>query len=687
MEQKLAIITMSQATNQLFKEQLEDVLKNRIEVRGYSLDDSIVEQVDADLVLTTKSLGAEIENYIAEDSEVIFARRALDLSTLEKLIKLPTAKKALLINNTKLAVLETHSLLQEVGIDHLELIPFYPGCDKEEVKEVELAINLGEEKYIPDSITKVINIGSRILDLTTIVEILIKLDLLGERANLLISEQVRQLVELSKRLNRKIIDMERANKKLDAVLNHVHDGIIYINENEEIEVFNRRAEEIFEVKAEEMLGQKIGNKIANTNLNRVLKNGFKEINALQNVGDKKIVTTRVPLKREEDIIGALATFKDVTEVKKLEEDLRRKLKNKGHVAKYKFRDIIGESREVKQVIEKAKKLAKSKSTVLLQGESGTGKELFAGAIHNHSQRSNKPFVAINCAALPENLLESELFGYEEGAFTGAKKGGKPGVFEQAHTGSIFLDEIGDIPLNIQARLLRVLQEKEVMRIGATQVIPIDIRILAATNKDLEELVAAGEFREDLYYRLNILSLQLPPLRMRREDIPVLIDYFLDKFAREDLRLSKEAISRLYNYDWQGNIRQLENCVEYITQVCESEVKLADLPSYLRPTNGQEKQQDIREIEEKLDELGKIDQYIFILNELYLAKQLGEKIGRREIANNAEANELYLSSQMVRSRLKKLEEYGLVSIGRGRQGTEIISKGIKFLKAMTKKEVR
>ncbi|MCK8828269.1 sigma 54-interacting transcriptional regulator [Natroniella acetigena] len=685
MKKELAVITMSKATNKLFRQQLKKVLKNKVLLKDYLVDNLRTDKVSADLILTTKSLVDVIDDYVTADSEVIFARRALDLSTLEKLIKLPVNKKALLINNTKLSVLETKSLLQEVGIDHLELISFYPGCAQKKANGIELAINLGEERYIPDSVTEIINIGSRILDLTTIVEILIKLDLLGEKANLLISNQVRQLVELSQRLNKKMKDAKRANKKLDAVLNHVHDGIVYINEREEIEVFNRRAEEIFEVKAEEMLTQKIGDKIDNTNLDQVLRNDFKEINAVQNAGSKKIVTTRVPVKQDQEIIGALATFKDVTEVKKLEEDLRRKLKNKGHVAKYSFGNIIGDSQEVKQVIEKAKKLARSKSTVLIQGESGTGKELFAGAIHTHSQRSNKPFVAINCAALPENLLESELFGYEEGAFTGAKKGGKPGVFEQAHTGTIFLDEIGDIPLNIQARLLRVLQEKEVMRIGATQVIPIDIRVLAATNKDLEELVYTGDFREDLYYRLNVLSLRIPPLRMRREDIPLLIDYFLEKFSREDLILTKEAISRLYNYDWKGNIRELENCVEYIAQVCETEIKLADLPSYLSPETREENV--IKRLEESLDDLGKMDEYIFILNELYLAKQLGKKIGRREIANNATANELSLSSQMVRSRLKKLEEYDLVSIGRGRQGTEIVTKGIKFLKAMTKKEVK
>lgn len=309
-------------------------------------------------------------------------------------------------------------------------------------------------------------------------------------------------------------------------MNHVHDGIIYINQDQEIEIFNQKAEEIFSMKTEAVIGKKVAPTIPNTKLDQILTNKIVHKNALQDVGNNKIVSTRVPVEMDGKIIGALATFKDVTDIKKLEADLRLKLKKKGHIAKYNFQNIIGQSKEIKKVIKKAKKIAKSESTILIQGESGTGKELFAQSIHNYSDRFQNPFVAINCAAFPDNLLESELFGYEGGAFTGAKKGGKPGVFEQAHTGTIFLDEIGDISANIQARLLRVLQEKEIMRIGGTKMIPIDIRVVAATNKDLYQLIQTGEFREDLYYRLNVLSLFIPPLRKRREDILLLIEYFL-----------------------------------------------------------------------------------------------------------------------------------------------------------------
>ncbi len=678
-EKRLVVLTISQATNELFRQQLQEVIKEQAIIDGISLEQDVIDQpIEEALVLTTKSLSKEIDKYTAESSQVIFARRALDISTLEKLIKLPANKRALLINNTKLATLETKSLLQEVGIDHLELVPFYPEESTQGLEDIKLAINLGAEKYIPPMVERVINIGSRTLDLTTIVEILIRLDLLGERANLLITRQIKPLVELSKRLNENMKSLKRINKKLDEVINHVHDGIIYINQEQKIEVFNQMAEEIFGMKAEDVLGAQVKATIPNTNLDEVVAKDIKHINALQNIGDKKIVTTRVPVKQNGKTIGALSTFKDVTEVKKLEQDLRRKLRNKGHIAKYTFADIIGDSTELSQAIEKGKKIAKNTSTILIEGESGTGKELFSQAMHNYSQRSTGPFVAINCAALPENLLESELFGYEEGAFTGAQSGGKPGVFEQAHQGTIFLDEVGDIPLNIQTRLLRVLQEKEVMRIGATKVVPVDIRIIAATNKSLKELVDRGEFRKDLYYRLHVLSLQIPSLRDRREDIVPLIEHFLTTLGAEELELTKKTISRLYNYDWPGNIRELENCLEYLAETCQGQVRVEDLPAYLQVEDS-EQEAEIREIKAELSELGKLEEYIFILNELYLAKQLDQNVGRREIARNAEVNDLSLSAQMVRSRLKRLEACQLVDIGSGRQGTEITDKGVEFLK--------
>jgi len=247
-----------------------------------------------------------------------------------------------------------------------------------------------------------------------------------------------------------------------------------------------------------------------------------------------------------------------------------------------FKDIIGENAEFKNTIDFARRASASVSTVLIQGESGTGKELFARSMHFESKRKNEPFITVNCAAIPDNLLESELFGYEEGAFTGALKGGKIGKFEMADNGTIFLDEIGDMPLHLQAKLLRVLQENSVERIGGRGPVPIDVRIVAATNKNLDQLVSEGAFREDLFYRLNVIPIKIPSLRERKDDLEYLVDIFLkkssDMLEKTMVRVSKDVIKAFYNYEWPGNVRELQNTVEFAVNMSETGVvELDDLP--------------------------------------------------------------------------------------------------------------
>ncbi|SKC51665.1 sigma-54-dependent Fis family transcriptional regulator [Maledivibacter halophilus] len=264
---------------------------------------------------------------------------------------------------------------------------------------------------------------------------------------------------------------------------------------------------------------------------------------------------------KQSLRNIILTFKEVKKVRKLANRIM------GRRAIYTFDKIIGENKEFLETIEYAKKIADSKSTILIMGESGTGKEIFAQSIHNHSGRREEPFIALNCGAIPKNLIESELFGYEEGAFTGAKSGGHPGKFEIADGGTIFLDEIGEMPLDMQTRLLRVIEESTVNRIGSADEILVDVRIIAATNKDLTDEVAKGNFRKDLYYRLNVLPLRLSPLRQRKEDIPLLIEYFMNRISKrlnkKKVDISKEHMKKLMQYEWRGNVRELENFIELI----------------------------------------------------------------------------------------------------------------------------
>lgn len=253
--------------------------------------------------------------------------------------------------------------------------------------------------------------------------------------------------------------------------------------------------------------------------------------------------------------------------------------------KYTFGSLIGRDKKFIDLLQKAQRVAWSNSTILIQGESGTGKELLAKAIHEESGRKNQPFVVVNCPSIPENLIESELFGYEPGAFTGANKAGKKGKFELAHKGTIFLDEIGDLPLALQPKLLRVIQERSIERLAGLGSVPVDVRIIAATNQNLAEMVRQGSFREDLYYRLNVIPLTIPPLRLRVVDIPLYIDLFLEKFAtqmqRKSLELDASLRRWLINYSWPGNVRQLEHVIEYLVAMTKGDVvTLDDLPSDL-----------------------------------------------------------------------------------------------------------
>ena len=293
--------------------------------------------------------------------------------------------------------------------------------------------------------------------------------------------------------------------------------------------------------------------------------------------------------------GAVVHFMTIRKIDEMESQVKTELYQKGHVARYRFADIVGQSEALSRSRSQAKRFAKYNSNVLLFGESGCGKELFAQGIHNDSLRKNQPFVAVNCGSLPTNLLESELFGYVDGAFTGALKKGKKGLFEIANKGTIFLDEISEMDMQGQSRLLRVLEEREIMRIGDDRVIPVDVRVIAATNRNLEQMVEEGVFREDLYYRLNILSLTIPPLRERGNDIILLTEIFIDKFGKryqKNLTLSDGAKTALLNHPWKGNVRQLRNfCERLVILADQREVSeemilegLGSTGSYINKTN-------------------------------------------------------------------------------------------------------
>ena len=350
-----------------------------------------------------------------------------------------------------------------------------------------------------------------------------------------------------------------------AVLDFTHDAILAIDENGRIQVLNPPAERIMGCRAADSVGQPVEAVLPNTLLPDVLESGEKQLDQIMQIHQTLCNTNRIPILVDGQRRGVVATFQDVKKLQNSEQKIRLKLHEKGLVAKYAFNDILGDSPAIRSTIQIARSYAASRASVLILGETGTGKELFAQSIHNASDRRDGPFVAINCAAVSNSLLESELFGYEAGSFTGASRGGREGVFELAHGGTLFLDEIGEIPRETQVELLRVLQEKEIRRVGGSRVIPVDVRIIAATNKDLLQETVEGRFREDLYYRLDVLDLKLPPLRERGDDVKILgLHLFRQLPGGKDPIMQSQFLYLLEQagpYQWYGNIRELQNFVE------------------------------------------------------------------------------------------------------------------------------
>jgi len=366
-----------------------------------------------------------------------------------------------------------------------------------------------------------------------------------------------------------LLEYEKNEKKLLAVIDTVDEGIMVVDSNCKIEIFNKYCEELFRYSKEEVLGMELIDLLkVNPPMQELLKTGKNydnvEIKIKNERGLVHYITTGRAIKNDANkTVGGVMTLKDIKKVIKLVSVVTS-------IEQGAFSEIIGSSREFERVKSLATSVAKGNSTVLLRGESGTGKELFAKAIKNLSERKDKNFVTINCAALPENLIESELFGYEKGSFTGAASG-RDGLFKEADGGTIFLDEIGELTLPLQAKLLRVLQESTIRRLGCNKEEKIDVRIIAATHRDLEAMVREGKFRQDLYYRLNVIPIYIPPLRNRMEDIPSLVSYFIknlnDKVYKDIKGANSDFISGLLKYNWPGNVRELQNVIERAMNIC------------------------------------------------------------------------------------------------------------------------
>lgn len=697
---QIAVISGSTSTRDRICGQLERMLEDHAKVVGYSVTEGLSCCISADLlVYSSLTLVEEAKSWVDQSCPKIVARRAVDSVSLDQLFHIRRGSTVLLVNDDKDSALESIELLTRLGIDHFEMLPWYPELAEElkisHVQRCHMAITLGELDLVPKEMLSAIDLGPRIIDISTIVEILHYLNLLDEKSHFLSASYFATAVKLSKTVHKAMAEQESLNERLMQVLHQINDGLFAYDKDGCIRVFSQKAELIFGMRASRSVGKPLTQVFKNEGLLNYLKAVDTASEAIIKIGGCDYAVQKF-----ESAPGSwmVCTLRNLSELAELEQKRRKQNLQKGHVAKYGFEDIIYQSAIMAQTIETAEKIAKTKLSVLIYGESGTGKELFASAMHRVSPVAEGPFLAVNFSALPEDLVESELFGYEEGAFTGAKKGGKAGLFEQADGGTLFLDEIGDISLKIQARLLRVLQEKEIMRVGGTEVIPVDVRIIAATNKPLFEMTKEGKFREDLYYRLKRLSLNPPPLRERREDIALLAAHFLKKNGwkgRIHTDMTTALKTALYESPWIGNVRELESITEYLSAVSGPEVQLdlCHLPSDFfnkMGLNGENNAktgfygdglspvEDVTPVDLQAHELFLSQDYYFLLKAVRRANDNAQSIGREKLSELAHSKGLLLTEDMVRTRLKHLETQGFLHLPKGRRGPVITLLGRQLL---------
>lgn len=652
---RLAIVSQGKNTTNALCNQLTRLLGNRVQIDNYYLSGNIQRNISADLVLIASQIAfSEAIRYIRPGCPYLIARRSINYHYLYKLFNIPQGTEVLLVNDCPDTAYETISLLKALGVDHIKYHAYAPGIKN--YPRLKIAVTPGELELVPEFVKTTIDIKTRNIDVTTLVELLKVFSLLDEKANLLSASFIRDIIDFIKKTNELANRHNRMANQFKTLINTVNEGIIALDETNHVTVFNPVAQELLGIASNEVIGKNIKGKI-NNKLRTIITKASDQVETFINVNERQVVVSVAPIKSSEVTVGKVFVLRNVTEIQRLEQELRRKAVSEQNYARYYFEDIHGNSPVIQSTKQLARKIAASDSPVLILGESGTGKELFAQSIHNASSRAKGPFVAVNFAALTESLLESELFGYTEGSFTGAKRGGLPGLFEQAHQGTIFLDEIGDAPLAFQIKLLRVLQEKQVRRIGSSQVIPIDVRVIAATNKDLKQLITQGVFRQDLYYRLKVLSFKLPRLNERKQDIPLLAkNIYLKYFKRQPVWPADKYFGHVMPYfsayDWPGNIRELQNVIEYLVSISPEEIPTTQLlpEEFLIETS------KTAEIEEESEWIQAI------INTILTANKAGLPIGRRSLAQK-----LNLPENKVRKLVTLMAERGILTVKRGRYG--------------------
>lgn len=676
---KIAVIAYSLKTSVRYADRLRSLFGSCVEVASYALEKGINAPIQADVALiSAHSIYGYVEEKLAQCQYLMIADLTLYQEAVDQLRALPRGSRAMLVNSTMEMAVETIRLIHNAGIKHIEMTPFYPGIAV--VPDVPIAITPGEFDLVPPDVPQIVDLKDRTLSMHTVINLAAKLGMTDMLQSPQVQTYAARLATKDSGIGDLIDRMQEQKKKLELVMEVFDGGVISLSGYGIISFLNPVAEVLLDTHPA-AVGQPLVTllpELKDIQL-RKLTAPVKDI-IIERRGQMVDVSV-YPLGAAAASGEFILMLKTIEDMEAGHERMRRQIKARGFNAKYSFSSIKTQSPKMLSLMESAKKMAASSSSIVIHGQSGTGKELFAQAIHNASPRREYPFIAINCASIPESLLESELFGYSEGAFTGAKKGGKKGYFELANQGTLFLDEIGEMDLNLQARILRVLQEKEITRVGGDRVFSIDVRVISASNKRLLQMVRRNLFREDLYYRLNVLSLEIPPLKERREDIPLLLEEFQTEL-HTNVQFTPQAVGFLQAYPWNGNVRELRNFAERVSYLGHSQVTAEDARALL-DCEDEELGGAGSDTEEQLMYLepDRRREYLAILAVLDHNGRLGLHQGRMEISRSLAARGVSMTETQVRTALQSLQRYGCVHIWPGRRGTELTADGKEILEKL------
>lgn len=678
MSKNISVITNAKDVTKFYSQKLKELFGDLISVKTFSFEDGSYKNIEnSDLYVITTSAYELLSEKFLEKNNIVVVDLTITKETLSILKKFPNGTKAALMNVNLKMCIETMSDFYHLGINNIEFYPIHP--NSQSIPNVPLVITPGEIDDIPKSLKKkkIIDIGHRFFDGNTIIEIALKLGY----EHLLYSKKINEYLDRIASNDYSLIKILKkattSESQLDILLKTINIGIIGVDRDNIICSCNRDAESIIQISKDNLIGYSYLEQLSIIPFNEVKKNKVEIKSKLVEINGDFIKLNVTPIIRNDNYIGAFAFIQHFQEEELRHHEFRKQLLNKGHRARYNFSDILGEDSCILRVKEIAKKMARTESSILITGETGTGKELFAHSIHNYSKRKNFPFVIINCGIIPYNYLEKELFGYEDEV--GNRK---IGLLECAHMGTIFLDKVEEMTPALQIRLLRVLQEKTITRVAGDKVIDIDVRIIAASNENLKDLVQKGRFRKDLYYRLNTLPIFIPSLRERKQDIEI----FIKKFQKEfhgDFTFNEKVKRVFESHRWDGNIRELRNYIEFLTYIDKKEIVFSDLPSELieiYQSNLNANNENFEQYNNLLLEVAqkKYDEYIFVLTTISKNNLAKISSGRNTLYVEATKENISLSENDIRKILLNLENLGFIENKKGRKGATLSEIGLKFL---------